>query len=249
MPEIGDYRDVLPAEMIEVWPVLAQAVQGIEGSIMGGTALTIHLNHRISFDLDYMTFEPFSGESLVGKLVQIAPGKRVETLSAGADVLDARIDGVAVQVFRPQPRPEVGHLTVLRAPILVTGMRVGSLPDLLAAKLDVILYRPKLRDYIDIKAIDELSPYSLEDGILFHMRWYGTTPASRDIMRIVELLEDPGPLQPDRVFGDDDGVLDYLRDRAQDLYRYLHHEIIGSPSESDPDPPGRPKPASEHDGG
>ena len=24
MPEIGDYGDVLPAEMIEVWPVLAQ---------------------------------------------------------------------------------------------------------------------------------------------------------------------------------------------------------------------------------
>ena len=39
--EIGGYADVLPAEMIGVWPVLAQAVRGIDGSLMGGTALTI----------------------------------------------------------------------------------------------------------------------------------------------------------------------------------------------------------------
>ncbi len=244
MPEIGDYNDVLPAEMIGVWPVLAQAVRGIDGSLMGGTALTIHLKHRTSFDLDFMTDGSFSGEALVGELVQLAPERRVETLSAGTDALDARIDGVAVQVFRPQPRPEVGHLTVLSAPIQVSGMRVGSLPDLLAAKLDVILLRPKLRDYIDIKAIDELSPYSLEDGILFHMRRYGTTTASRDLSRIVDLLEDPGPLQPDRVFDDDDDdTLDYLSARAQDLRRYLYHEIIVSPTASALDLPDRPKPA------
>ncbi len=243
MSEIGDYADVLPAEMIGVWPVLAQAVRGIDGSLMGGTALTIHLRHRTSFDLDYMTAGSFSGESLVGKLAQIAPERQIETLSAGTDALDARIDGVAVQIFRPQPRPEVGHLTVLGAPFQVSGMPVGSLPDLLAAKLDVILLRPKLRDYIDIKAIDELSPYSLEDGLLFHMRRYGTTTASRDLSRIVDLLEDPGPLQPDRVFGDNDDVLHYLRGRAQDLRSFLHHEIIAGPTASAPDLPGRPKPA------
>ena len=248
MPEIGDFSEVLPSEMIEVWPVLAQAVGGIGGSLMGGTALTIHLRHRTSFDLDYMATGSFSGENLTGKLAQIAPEKRVETLSAGPDALDARIDGVVVQVFRPQPRPEVGRITVLRAPIQVGGMKVGSLPDLLAAKLDVILLRPKLRDYIDIKAIDELSPYSLEDGILFHMRRYGTTTASRDLSRIVDLLEDPGPLQPDRVFGDDDNVLGYLTGRAQDLRRYLHHEIIASPSLPGPDPASRPNPAREQDG-
>ena len=248
MPEIGDYSDVLPAEMIGVWPVLAQAVRGIDGSLMGGTALTIHLRHRTSFDLDYMTDGSFSGEALVGELVQFAPERRVETLSAGTDALDARIDGVVVQVFRPQPRPEVGRIAVLSAPIQVSGMKVGSLPDLLAAKLDVILLRPKLRDYIDIKAIDELSPYSLEDGILFHMRRSGTTTTSRDLSRIVDLLEYPGSLQPDRVFGDDDDVLDYLAGRAQDLRRYLHHEIIASPSLPGPDPATRPNPAREQDG-
>lgn len=243
MPEIGDYGDVLPAEMIAVWPVLAQAVRGLDGLLMGGTALTIHLRHRTSFDLDYMTAGSFSGESLVGQFVQLAPDKQIETLSAGTDALDVRINGVAVQIFWPQPRPEVGHLRVLGAPIQVSGMSVGSLPDLLAAKLDVILLRPKLRDYIDIKAIDELSPYSLEDGILFHMRRYGTTTASRDLSRIVDLLEDPGPLQPDRVFDDNDDVLDYLWGRAQDLRRFLHHEIIASSTPPNPDLPGRPKPA------
>ena len=247
MSEISDYGDVLPAEMIDVWPILAQAVRRLDGSLMGGTALALHLRHRPSFDLDYMTSGTFSGINLARKIARIAPDMPVETISAGTDTLDARVGGVAVQVFLPPSRPEVGHLTVLQAPTSVTGMKVGSLPDLLAAKMDVILRRPKLRDYIDIKAIDEMSPYSLEDGILFHMRRYGSTTASRDLSRIVDLLEDPGPLQADRVFGSGDDALEYLKHRAQELRQYLYHEVIGRPSNSDPDPQGRPKPALGRD--
>ena len=51
---------------------------------------------------------------------------------------------------------------------VIDGMRVASLPDLLATKLDVIMYRPKLRDYIDIAAIDKSGWYGIEDGLRFH---------------------------------------------------------------------------------
>ena len=64
MAEIDAWEDVLPTEMREVWPVLGQATEQLEGCLMGGTALAVHLRHRISFDLDYMTVGPFSGDHL-----------------------------------------------------------------------------------------------------------------------------------------------------------------------------------------
>ena len=105
----------------------------------------------------------------------------------------------------------------------------ASLPDLLASKLDVLLYRRKLRDYIDLTAIDAQSPYSLEDGLLLHMARYGATPEGFELSRIISLLEDPGHLDADPKFAKErDEILDYLKNRAPALRRHLHHQILGN---------------------
>ena len=97
----------------------------------------------------------------------------------------------------------------------VSGMQVASLPDLFASKLDVTLYRPKIRDYIDIAALDSQSPYTIEDGIRFHTQRHDTTLHSPTLDRIVNLLEDPGALDSDPVFEHQkDDVLSYLLDRV-----------------------------------
>ena len=46
-----------------------------------------------------------------------------------------------------------GHATQLAAPSVVDGIAVGSVPDLMATKLDVIQHRRQGRDYIDIAAM------------------------------------------------------------------------------------------------
>ena len=73
MPEINDYSDVLTREMREIWPVVTQATANLKRSLIGGTALAMHLRHRQSFDLDILCTKGFSGAYLqrnVRKLCQ-----------------------------------------------------------------------------------------------------------------------------------------------------------------------------------
>ena len=239
MPEIDAWSDILSPEMREVWPILRQTTRHIDGCLMGGTALAVHLRHRVSYDLDYMTRTGFSGDRLAEDFAAAAGDVVVD--ASGADQLHARVRGVVVQVFRtPQRGANPGHVKTLKQPFEIDGLPVASLPDLLASKLDVIMYRPKLRDYIDLMAMDTAGPYTLEDGLGFHMRRYGITPASRDAARIVDLLESPGDLDLDPIFEDrKDEVLRYLAQRAADLEQRLHQMRRAHVGENQPEPPDR----------
>ena len=230
MPEIDRWSKWLSAEMRAVWPTLAAATRGLEGSLVGGTALAIHLRHRRSFDLDFMTLGSFSGERVARSLQSST--EDIVVSSVGADTLHAAVRGVEVQVFRAPARGyNPGHVQNLAAAVSVDGLAVASLADLLASKLDVIMYRPKLRDYVDLAAIDRAGPYRLEDGLLFHTHRYGSVPEALDLSRIVTLLEDPGPLQTDRTFDALAGpTLEYLRSRVPALQRHLQSLRAASPA-------------------
>lgn len=221
MGALDNWSDCLSVEMREAWPLLAEAVAGIPGSLVGGTALALHLRHRQSFDLDFMASGAFGGRRVAAALAGLTAD--IDVAHAVDDAMHATVCGVQVQVFRaPYRGSRPGHVRDLRPPEAVARLPVASLADLLATKLDVILYRPKLRDYIDLRALDTLSPYCLEDGLTFHMYRYGTDPASRDIARIVDLLADPGNLQEDRVFdADRDAALAYLRGRVPAVHAHL----------------------------
>lgn len=239
MPEIDDWGGLFSDEMREVWPILGRVTQGLGGCLMGGTALAIHLRHRVSHDLDYMASMGFSGDRLAKKFEK-AVGE-VELYASGSDQMHARVKGVQVQVFKtPHRGANPGHVKTLQKPIVIDGLPVASLPDLLASKMDVIMYRPKLRDFIDLVAVDISGPYTLEDGLRFHMHRYGITPASNDAARIVRLLEDPGELDNDPFFGDREGeVLQYLASRAPDLEQRLNQMRLAQQSPNRPEPPDR----------
>ena len=239
MAEIDAWKDVLPDQMRAVWPILQKATHPLEGCLTGGTALTIHLRHRVSFDLDYMTADGFSGDHLAREFEKAADS--IDIYTSGPDQMHARVDGVQVQVFKtPYRGANPGYVKTLKQPVELDGLPVASLPDLLASKLDVIMYRPKLRDYVDLVAIDTAGPYTLEDGLRFHMHRYGITPASTDAARIISLLESPGDLDHDPHFGDRKvEVLQYLTDRAPDLEQLLHQMRIEHSGPTTQDPPDR----------
>ena len=239
MAEIDAWADVLSAEMRSVWPILSRVTDPLEGCLMGGTALTIHLRHRVSFDLDYMTTDGFSGDELARKFEKAAGS--VDVYESGADQLHARVDAVQVQVFKaPSRGANPGYLKTLAEPTEIDGLPVASVADLLASKLDVVMYRPKLRDYIDLVALDRAGPYTLEDGLRFHMHRYGITPASTDATRIISLLESPGDLDHDPHFADHkDEVLQYLAARAPDLEQFLHQMRLGRGGPTNSEPPDR----------
>ena len=237
MPEVDAWADVLDPKMRTVWPILASAVKNIRGSLVGGTAMSIHLRHRMSYDLDFMTYQSFSGEHLFAKLRSAAVTAVVDR--ASRDQMNAVINGVAVDVFMaPYRGVRPGYVEQLQKPAVVDGMRVASLPDLLATKLDIIMYRPKLRDYIDIVAIDMSGKLRIEDGLRLHIERYGTGMQSQVVDHIVDLLANPGKLTADRVLDHQaDDTLSYLRGRVPSLREHIARMRVGvaAPSTAPPD--------------
>ncbi len=220
MSDLNRYRDVLDADVRSVWPKLAAAVADIRGALFGGTALATHLRHRRSFDLDYMTYEAFDGEALAERLSAAA---RVDAQVAAASQLRATVDGVVVEVFgAPHPSDDPGRVEQIAAPLMLDGLAVASLADLLASKLDVLLWRAKLRDLIDVAAIDRSGLLRIEDGLRLHTLRYGTELRSGVLDEIVDVLEDPGLLASDTVFaGEAAPTLGYLADRVPALRDFL----------------------------
>ena len=241
MPEIDRYSDVLSPEIRSAWPIVATAVKRLRGSLVGGTALTLTLRHRESYDLDYMVSTTFSGKHLFQKLTKTSH-LPCDAIQEETDSMHAQVGGVMVQVFRqPYRGSNPGHVKQLQKPATIDGMRVASLPDLLATKLDVIMYRPKPRDYIDIAAIDQSGVYTIEDGLRFHAERYGIPLHSSDLDDILRLLQNPGQLAPDRVFGaSQQETLEYLKNRATEARRALGALRAPPLTPRDNDPPDRP---------
>ena len=50
--------EVLPKAQQEIWPLLAPA-PGLSFVLYGGTAVALHLGHRVSVDFDFLRTEPF----------------------------------------------------------------------------------------------------------------------------------------------------------------------------------------------
>lgn len=239
MSDLDRYRDVLAANVRSVWPKLATEVAGIKGALYGGTALAVHLRHRQSFDLDYMAYEHFDGAELARRLASAA---RVDAQIAAAGQMRATVDGVVVEVFTaPHPSDDPSRVRPIAEPVTIDGLAVASLADLLASKLDVLLWRAKLRDLIDIAAIDRSGLLRIEDGLRLHAHRYGTELRSGALDEIVDLLEDPGVLVSDPVFAAQaEPTLRYLAGRAPELRDYLGAARAVSGPRPAPRPQGKP---------
>ena len=222
MTSIEEYADFLPVNLRRVWPYVAECAQDIDGVLMGGTAVAIHLRHRESEDLDVMTLREFSGNAVMNRLVKT--GAAVDVVEVAENMFHGYVDAVKVDVFRALESNGVqpSAMTWIAPAVTVSGMQVGSLPDLMAAKLDVICFRAKLRDYIDLATLDQSTACSLESGLGYYCQRYGYGHPPRVLEQIVELLDSPGKLPPDPAFDENAAEsLGYLRSRVPDLRKRL----------------------------
>ena len=246
MPSLDDFESFFDARLRRLWPLTAHLARLLDGRLMGGTALAIHLRHRVSEDIDIMTFQSFSGRHLASRMkrhIADVYGSDqqfdVQVLTAEEGGCFARLDGVKLDVFQARRTESVTaqHMRWLAPPTLIEGVPVGSVEDILASKLDVIMYRPKLRDYIDLASIDRQTSHTLELGLEYYKQKYSydVYPRADVLRRIVDLLESPGRIMADERFeGQRDDVLGYLGRRAPAIRDYIDE------SADQYDPPGAP---------
>jgi hypothetical protein len=126
----------------------------------GGTAIAVHLGHRISRDLDFFFHH---GSVDLGELTR-------RLSAAGPFAVTGRLPGTLNGVFSAtrvqflhadEGRPQ--HL--LEPPKEVDGLRVAQFSDLLAMKLKVVGGCGELRDYFDLMVIEQLTGRTADEGL------------------------------------------------------------------------------------
>jgi len=118
-------------------------------NLVGGTALSLKLGHRISIDIDLFSTNSFASKELAHHLIEKYDAKKVRTLTNGVFCL---INGVKVDLLSHQ-YPLIGDLDV------VDGIRMVSLEDIGAMKLNAIYSSGRrLKDFVDMYALLEKFP-------------------------------------------------------------------------------------------
>lgn len=184
-----ELRAVLPATTADTWPkVVAALPRG--AYLAGGTALAVHLRHRVSRDLDVFVDRPFDTER-VRDVLDRSGALTVTTFAD--DTLNGLLDGTRVQFL------EAANHRLLDTPTEVAGMPVAGVRDLMADKLKVVRDRGELRDYFDLMSIEEEGTHRCEQGLAYYRERYGLGPDDTSLTDVVRALgylddvaDDPG---------------------------------------------------------
>ena len=227
MVEIDDWHEVIGDRQRAVWPKAARAAVASRGMLVGGTAVTIHLKHRVSEDLDVLAHSPLDTAG-VRSLLEAEADTSFLMIGLSAHEIHARVDGVSVHVFEdPNAELRTGQVVVLREGPTIDGMPVASLEDLLALKLDLIRWRSTLRDLIDLAAIDRLSGHCLEDGLVYWQQKFGAEWDNAALDQLVFGLRFPSAKDADSLFDHSrDAVVAYLKGRAQEVEEALRQRRV-----------------------
>ena len=222
MSQIDDWQDVIGDRQRAVWPKAARAAAACRGVLVGGTAVAIHLRHRVSEDIDILAFTPFD-TAAVKSLIEQEAEESFAVIGLSSHEVHVRVDGVSVHVFEdPNADSRTGQVTVLQEGQTISGMQVSSLKDLLALKLDVIRWRSALRDLIDLAAIDRLSGHRFEDGLVYWQQKFRAEWDNAALDLLVFRLRFPSAKDADPLFDNSrEEVVGYLKSRALQVEQAL----------------------------
>ena len=215
MSPIDDWHEVIGHRQRMVWRRAARAAAACQGVLVGGTAVAIHLRHRISEDIDILAPSPLDVAE-ARSLLEAGAEETFTMVGLSAHEVHALVDGVSVHIFEdPNADSRTAEVAVLQEGPTIDGMPVASLNDLLALKLDVVRWRSTLRDLIDLAAIDQLSGHRLEDGLVYWQQKFGAEWDNAALDQLVFRLRFPSATEADPLFDSSrDTVIAYLKERA-----------------------------------
>lgn len=154
--------------------------------IVGGTAIALHLGHRKSVDIDFFTYEKVNKKEILLALREMFPGTEFYITQHS---ISAEINGVKVEFFDEWQTP------FREKPVIAEDLRLASLPDLAAFKLDAIIGRREKKDYIDLYVVFQMlgavhtlrqfksyNPHVSEKSVLFALGEVETTRDNKSVM-------------------------------------------------------------------
>lgn len=211
---------ILPDDTARAWVALAPLIPP-SAYLAGGTAIAAHLYHRASRDLDFFLARPEDLEGLHRVLAEAGPW---DASTVKGDTLNGVFGSTKVQFLEAADQENV------EAPAPIAGIPVASLPDLLACKLNALLTRAPaaLRDYFDLKTIEEKTPLRTEEGLgIFVRRFKPTSPRSY-LAEVVRALGYLGDVEDDNFLprGSFAKVKAYWEWRQPEVQRHLERTAL-----------------------
>jgi hypothetical protein len=164
-------RAILPEDTATTWDAIAPIVPR-QAYLGGGTAIAVHLGHRVSRDLDFFFHHhSIDLDDLASRLSSAGPFAVTER-SPGT--LNGLFSSTKVQFLHAdEGRPQL----LLEEPLETDGLRVAGLSDLIAMKLKVVGDRGELRDYFDLMTIEQRTGRTADEGLaLFVARFQPEYP-------------------------------------------------------------------------
>ena len=128
--------------------------------LAGGTSLALRIGHRISIDIDLFGSSDVHREDVLNALTELGP---MTLLKQSPNIRISSIHGVKVDLVNYR-------YPLLAPPDEIEGIRLISLSDLAAMKLNAIAGRGSRKDFIDLYFL--LRTFSLDQMMRFYEAKY-----------------------------------------------------------------------------
>lgn len=129
--------------------------------LAGGTALALHLGHRISVDLDFFTQEVFDEKTLSGELNQLPEYKEDGT---GWRTVWGIVNKIKFSLFYYE-------YPLIKKTVNFAGIQILQKEDIAAMKIHAVEDRGTKRDFFDLYFLAK--EFSLEQMLKFYDQKYG----------------------------------------------------------------------------
>ncbi|SMO63111.1 Nucleotidyl transferase AbiEii toxin, Type IV TA system [Chryseobacterium rhizoplanae] len=161
------HKETVSKEMWELLQKLMKEERLKDFTLVGGTALSLMLGHRLSIDIDLFTTKPFNEKSILNYLSDNYP---VEVKNTFENTLLLKISEIKVDIL--------AHQYQWQLPTIITkeDIRLASLEDIGAMKLHAIFQDgSRIKDFVDIHFL--LEHNSLRTYLDFYQKKYGGNPS------------------------------------------------------------------------
>lgn len=161
------YKETVSTEMWELLQKLMKDEMLKDFNLVGGTALSLQIGHRLSIDIDLFTTGNFNEQELLKHLATEYPELLINDMFNNTILLD--IDKTKVDIL--------SHQYPWQKPIETKeGIRLASLEDIGAMKLHAIFQSgTRIKDFIDMHFLLEHHP--LRTYLEAYRNKYGGNPA------------------------------------------------------------------------
>lgn len=159
------YKETVDASTLELLKRLMADKRLEDFVLVGGTALSLQMGHRISVDVDLFVTHDFEAEELREYLERTY---RIETDYMAFATVKGEINGIQVDCIAhsyPWIRPFVEE----------EGIRLASIEDICAMKLNAIAGNgTRIKDFVDVAYLSSM--FSLRQMLSFYEEKYHANP-------------------------------------------------------------------------